>query len=274
MLYIERMLVSYATEFLCDINNDGVFSDAGLLEKAILDLREAKNSYISDYSDITYFDAFLGTPNIVYLRHKDELQFIKTHFDGCDFENWIMEQVEADRQRRERKSREPLIANPYTSGSFLRKSKYLSRFAIFGSSPQQDPPADDWDEDGDNKAPCFFKNAPTITIAVQLAELFARKGRIADKYITICDTKKISQAAILRGFVRSNKIEWVKPFNEEERSNAQRKADELYSEAGFENGWDNYSTARRLRNEAWEITMGDVNHLWAKHPEVISVFEN
>lgn len=42
----------------------------------------------------------------------------------------------------------------------------------------------------------------------------------------------------------------------------------LYSEASVESGWDNYETARQLRQEADRLAVGVVDECWRNHPDV------
>ncbi|WP_170975538.1 hypothetical protein [Martelella alba] len=49
------------------------------------------------------------------------------------------------------------------------------------------------------------------------------------------------------------------------------RCDELQSEAAFESGWDNFSTARNLRHEARALMLADVASFWRNHPEVLMI---
>ncbi|MDR8290678.1 Hok/Gef family protein, partial [Acinetobacter baumannii] len=51
----------------------------------------------------------------------------------------------------------------------------------------------------------------------------------------------------------------------------QQKA--LYEKASYESGWDNYETARQLRQEAEQLSVGIVDEYWRNHPDVIKAVE-
>ncbi|MBZ7653536.1 hypothetical protein FML26_28225 [Klebsiella michiganensis] len=40
-----------------------------------------------------------------------------------------------------------------------------------------------------------------------------------------------------------------------------------------ESGWDNYETARQLRRQAEQLSLGFVEECWRNHPEVIQAVE-
>ncbi|MBL2299860.1 Hok/Gef family protein, partial [Klebsiella pneumoniae] len=55
------------------------------------------------------------------------------------------------------------------------------------------------------------------------------------------------------------------------RIEEQQKA--LYEKASYESGWDNYETARQLRQEAEQLSVGIVDEYWRNHPDVIKAVE-
>lgn len=69
-------------------------------------------------------------------------------------------------------------------------------------------------------------------------------------------------------------LEWymhVASLEEISRIEEQQKA--LYEKASYESGWDNYETARQLRQEAEQLAVGIVDECWRNHPDVIKAVE-
>ncbi|ARV43038.1 Hok/Gef family protein [Klebsiella oxytoca] len=69
-------------------------------------------------------------------------------------------------------------------------------------------------------------------------------------------------------------LEWyghVASLEEIRRIEEQQKA--LYEKASYESGWDNYETARQLRQEAEQLSVGIVDEYWRNHPDVIKAVE-
>ncbi len=57
------------------------------------------------------------------------------------------------------------------------------------------------------------------------------------------------------------------------RSKDKSTAKDLYQKASYESGWDNYETARQLRRQAEQLSLGFVEECWRNHPEVIQAVE-
>ncbi len=77
---------------------------------------------------------------------------------------------------------------------------------------------------------------------------------------------------VLTGNART--LEWhrhVTSPDEIEKIKAQQK--DLYQKASYESGWDNYETARQLRRQAEQLSLGFVEECWRNHPEVIQAVE-
>lgn len=261
--------------------------DLSSMDDASIAQSLAKEEDTGDEYDRWCFNNLFPRPNVVYLRQKAELDFLKEQLGDCDLYNWIYKFVENDRIRREKLAAEPLIANPYKKGSYLRKSAYLSRFSVCSHSPDKDPSSDELDDfyEPDDyyaklKSRRFNRTAPTITAAIKMVQSAVAKGLVHEQYITIIDnaSKRMSywvepEHKILNGIVRGDKVEWVKPFTDEELLVAQRDASLMRAEAAEESRWDNFSSARNIRNDITRLMFGDVNKVWAQHPEVISVFK-
>ncbi len=77
---------------------------------------------------------------------------------------------------------------------------------------------------------------------------------------------------VLTGNART--LEWhrhVTSPDEIEKIKAQQK--DLYQKASYESGWDNYETARQLRQEAEQLSVGIVDESWRNLPDVIKAVE-
>lgn len=77
---------------------------------------------------------------------------------------------------------------------------------------------------------------------------------------------------VLTGNART--LEWHRHLtspDEIEKIKAQQK--DLYQKASYESGWDNYETARQLRRQAEQLSLGFVEECWRNHPEVIQAVE-
>jgi hypothetical protein len=68
---------------------------------------------------------------------------------------------------------------------------------------------------------------------------------------------------VLAGEVRGDTVSWCIPVvSDEEAEQVSAKIEALQAEASFESGWDNFSTARRLRFEASVLEGRLVDPLW------------
>ncbi|MGX9377403.1 hypothetical protein ACWXV6_21805 [Pantoea ananatis] len=77
----------------------------------------------------------------------------------------------------------------------------------------------------------------------------------------------IARRVVLRGNART--LEWAVPETDPaafERIEAQKQA--LRGQAAYESGWDNYETARQLRQEADLLNLTRVHAVWANDPHV------
>ncbi|WP_210510788.1 hypothetical protein [Pantoea ananatis] len=77
----------------------------------------------------------------------------------------------------------------------------------------------------------------------------------------------IAHRVVLRGNART--LEWAVPETDPaafERIAAQKQA--LREKAAYESGWDNYETARQLRQKADMLDLTSVHAVWANHPHV------
>lgn len=68
---------------------------------------------------------------------------------------------------------------------------------------------------------------------------------------------------VLAGEVRGDTVSWCIPVaSDEEAEQLSAKIEALHTEASFESGWDNFSTAKRLRFEASVLEGRLVDPLW------------
>ncbi|WP_205954809.1 MULTISPECIES: hypothetical protein [Pantoea] len=77
----------------------------------------------------------------------------------------------------------------------------------------------------------------------------------------------IARRVVLRGNART--LEWATPETDPaafERIAAQKQA--LLKQAAYESGWDNYETARQLRQEADMLDLTSVHAVWLNDPHV------
>jgi len=77
----------------------------------------------------------------------------------------------------------------------------------------------------------------------------------------------IERRVVLRGNART--LDWAVPETDPaafERIEAQKQA--LREQAAYESGWDNYETARQLRQKADMLDLTSVHAVWANHPHV------
>lgn len=66
-------------------------------------------------------------------------------------------------------------------------------------------------------------------------------------------------------------LEWyVHVASQDEISRIKKEQQALYEKASIESGWDNYETARQLRQKAALLTVGIVDEYWRNNPDVIN----
>ncbi len=266
--YAEKFIRECAVEHLrvCDEDDD--------FDAVVTALKNFKNEPCY-FFDSQPFEAFLPMPNVIYLRFKEEMDFLKQHLDGSDFFNYCKAMVDEDLSQRGKMANIPLVKNPYKPGVYTREVVVNSRFRIGFYSDDRDASPHEDDEPGEDQVyNTLILEAATISDAVALATKAAQWSN--DQYVAISDTqaKYNSSVVVIRGHVGAEEIKWVKPFDESERSSARAKADKLYADASYESGWDNFSTARHQRNDAQKLLMGKVCPVWATHPEVTRLFNH
>lgn len=264
-MYVNKYLWACAH----DLGIDFEYKDFNAVVAALKNVKNEPN-YFDEQST---FDLLLSRPNVVYLRFNEEMKYLKALLDGSDLYAFCKDIVESDLARREAKAAVPLVKNPYRDGVYTREDVCNSRFRVDFYSDEADHSPYDEDEEDEYPAHVFLDlHAATVTDVVELASKAVQWSNT--QYVSITDTqgKRRSSVVVIRGCVLNDGIKWVKPFNESERTIAQAKAKELHAEAAYESGWDNFSTARHLRNDAQKLLMGSVCSTWAKHPEVIGLF--
>lgn len=162
--------------------------------------------------------------------------------------------------------------NPYVVGGFMREDVFSVQFSVYVKLD-----IGLLDNDGVStytvSANHFVGGTSTVTEAVELVNQFFEQyseddalDEVASKYICpeedclewssagcirICDR---DDRLIMGGKPTGTKVSWVKPVTTlSEIAEVRAEMDALLSEASFEAGWDNFSTARRMRRQAAEI---------------------
>lgn len=164
------------------------------------------------------------------------------------------------------------VPNPYTVGGSMREDVFSVQFSVY---VELEIDLLDNDQVSTYSRSCshFVGGAPTVSEAVELANQFLKQhshdnalDAIAGKYI--CpeeDCLEWSSAQSVRvydrehrlvvgGTVAGSTITWVKPaISISEMAEVEAEIAALLSEASFEAGWDNYSTAKGLRRSAEKL---------------------
>ncbi|NNM59573.1 MAG: hypothetical protein HKM04_07125 [Legionellales bacterium] len=114
----------------------------------------------------------------------------------------------------------------------------------------------------------FF--ASSIRDAIKKAEEIQKSGVYQIKAVRILDSEN---KLILGGEEKANQIAWIKPLvSKNEIEERLKLIKNLHSDASIECGWDNYETARGLRQKAFLLTLALIDKKYISHPEVSEFF--
>ncbi len=169
------------------------------------------------------------------------------------------------------------VPNPYTAGGSMREDVFSVQFSVYVEL-EIGLLDNDRVSTYSQSSSHFVVGAPTVSEAVDLASQFLAKyshddalDAVAREYI--CpeeDCLEWSSAQSVRIYDREHRlimggaaagstVTWVEPVTSiPERAEVEAKIEALLSEASFEAGWDNYSTAKGLRRTAerlrWKLS--------------------
>ena len=167
----------------------------------------------------------------------------------------------------------PFVATPYQQGVFIRQDVFRRQFRVFCAGiveyPEDDP------TDGPYTTGDFrdLGTAGLIIEAMSLAQqavvlpgsLFSPGSNVLifrPEQFTIQDRFK---RLVLSGTVRGQSISWCPPVASDKEAELAQRIAHLYSEAAIESGWDNYETARGLRQAAAQLKGQLVHPFWRQH---------
>lgn len=166
------------------------------------------------------------------------------------------------------------IATPYRAGTYLRKDVFWRQFTITCQGnveyPEDDPVYGSWW----TSHTLVLGKCGLIEDAMSLA-----KARVSQRDFDLTDASDALGFApelivirdrdgrlVLAGQVRGDTVRWCIPVaSDEEASQIVKEVAELRSEASYEAGWDNFSTAQGLRFHARVLEGRLVDHFWQHH---------
>ncbi|MFT3803453.1 MAG: hypothetical protein QM766_19850 [Burkholderiaceae bacterium] len=165
----------------------------------------------------------------------------------------------------------PFIADPYRAGSYLREDVFWRQFTITCQGEVE------YLED-DPTYGTFWRSC-TLEIGrcglIEQAMTQAEQCLAEHRFDLTDDDEALrfrpeqfvvvdrSQRLVLSGEVRTRGIRWCPPVtSDQEAEEVTKAARALYDEACDEHGWDNYSTAQRLRLRAAVLQGRLVDRFW------------
>ena len=165
------------------------------------------------------------------------------------------------------------ISNPYVQGAFMREDVFSVQFSVYVNL--EIGILDNDQVSTYYQSICHFVGgASTVSAAVDLANQFivnhsndegfdlvvAREYTSPEDSLISCFDTSVQiydreQRLIMGGTFSGSIVIWEKPVTcISERIEVEAKIKAMLSEASFEAGWDNYSTAKRLREKATLIS--------------------
>lgn len=166
------------------------------------------------------------------------------------------------------------VATPYRAGTFIREDVFWRQFTItcqgYIEYPEDDPIYGTWwtphvlvlGEHG------LIEEAMALAAACVAKDEFDLNSDIdalgfRPELVLIRDAL---DRLVLTGHVKGERICWCKPVSsDEEVASIVQQVDDLRSEASYEAGWDNYSTAEGLRLRARVLAGRLIDPFWQKH---------
>jgi len=170
------------------------------------------------------------------------------------------------------------IATPYRAGTYIRKDVFWRQFTISCQGnveyPEDDPIYGSWWTPHTLVlGKCgLIENAMSLANTRVSHQDFDLSDAIdalnfAPELIIIRDR---DQRLVLAGHVRGDTVTWCTPVaSDEEAELIAKEVAELRSEASYEAGWDNFSTAQGLRFRARVLEGRLVDRFWRHHTRKI-----
>lgn len=168
----------------------------------------------------------------------------------------------------------PFVVSPYQTGIHIREDVFRSQLFV-SCEGEIEYPEDDpiygtyWMGAALDLGRCgLIEEAMALAAAAIQADRFdlgddSEAISFSPEYIEIVDERR---RLVLAGRVRGYKIDWCEPvLSNVEALQVRKKVGELRSEASFEMGWDNFSTARGLRKDARALGGRLVDACWRDH---------
>lgn len=166
------------------------------------------------------------------------------------------------------------VETPYRPGTYIRKDVFWRQFIITCQGnveyPEDDPVFGTWL----TPSTLVLGKCDLIEDAMSLAQV-----RVSQHDFDLTDASEALDFApelivirdrdgrlVLAGQVRGDTVRWCIPVaSDEEASQIVKEVAELRSEASYEAGWDNFSTAQGLRFHARVLEGRLVDHFWRHH---------
>ncbi|MGO3130299.1 MAG: hypothetical protein ACTIJQ_00810 [Alcaligenes sp.] len=166
------------------------------------------------------------------------------------------------------------IATPYRAGTYIRKDVFWRQFNITCQGnveyAEDDPVYGSWW----TPRTLFLGQCGLIEGAMSLAT-----ARVSHHDFDLTDAREAlgfapelivirdrGQRLVLAGQVRGDTVIWCIPVaSDDENDQIVKEVAELRSEASYEAGWDNFSTAEGLRFRARVLEGRLVDHVWRDH---------
>lgn len=168
----------------------------------------------------------------------------------------------------------PFVVSPYQSGIHIREDVFRRQLFVSCEGvleyPEDDPIYGTyWMAAALDIGRCgLIEEAIALAAASVQADRFdldddSEALSFSPEYIEITDE---SHRLVLAGRVRGYKIDWCEPvLSNVEALEVRKQVGKLRSEASFEMGWDNFSTARALRKDARALAGRLVDAHWRNH---------
>lgn len=166
------------------------------------------------------------------------------------------------------------VATPYRAGTFVRSDIFWRQFTITCQGnmecPEDDPVYGTWL----TPHTLVLGQHGLIEDAMALASAHLSTHQFeSDSTINALDfipelvlVRDALDRLVLAGQARGELIHWCEPVgSDSEAASVVKQVDELRSEASYEAGWDNFSTAERLRLSARVLAGRLVDPYWRKY---------
>lgn len=168
----------------------------------------------------------------------------------------------------------PFVVSPYQLGIHIREDVFLSQLLVSCEGeieyPEDDPIYGSyWMGAALDLGRCgLIEEAMALAATAIQADCFdlgddSEALSFSPEYVEIVDER---HRLVLAGRVKGYQIDWCEPVSSSvEAHEVRKKVGELRSQASFEMGWDNFSTARGLRKDARALAGRLVDTRWQRH---------